>query len=58
MSPAGFAAGISHMVFHALAKINLFFVAGAIMIYAKLEYVDDMNGIAKKMPISMFSFLI
>lgn len=58
MTSNGFTAGMTHMLFHALAKINLFFIAGAIMIYDKLEYVDDMSGLAKKMPISMFSFLI
>ena len=54
----GFAASMTHMVFHAIMKINLFFVAGAIMIYAKKEYVSDVKGIAKKMPIEMLSFLI
>lgn len=58
MTSSGFSAGMTHMIFHALAKINLFFVAGAIMIYAKLENVDEMSGLAKKMPISMFSFLV
>ena len=58
MTAEGFAAGMQHMMFHAIAKINLFFVAGAIMIYANREYVQDMKGIAKKMPISMFAFLL
>lgn len=58
LSEDGFAAGLSHMLFHAIIKINLFFVAGAIMIYANREYVTDLQGIAKKMPISMFAFLV
>ena len=58
MTSSGFAAGMTHMVFHAIMKINLFFIAGAIMIYANKEYVDDMKGLAKKMPVEMFAFLI
>ena len=54
----GFAASLSHMLFHAIIKINLFFVAGSIMIYANKEYVNNMKGIAKKMSVSMFAFLI
>lgn len=58
MTRAGYVAGMAHMMFHANMKINLFFVAGAIMIYSHREYVYDMKGIAKKMPIAMFAFLV
>lgn len=58
MTRAGFVAGMTHMMFHAVIKINLFFIAGAIIIYSHREYVGDMKGIAKKMPISMFAFLV
>lgn len=58
LTTEGFAAGLMHMMFHALIKINLFFAAGSIMIYAGKEYVQDVKGIAKKMPVTMFSFLI
>ena len=58
MTKSGFEAGMTHMMFHAIIKINLFFVAGAIIIYSHKEYVDDMKGIAKKMPVAMFAFLI
>ena len=58
MTTEGYAAGMTHMLFHAIIKINLFFIAGAIIIYSGKEYVDDMKGIAKKMPLSMFTFLV
>ena len=58
MTRDGYAAGMTHMMFHAIIKINLFFIAGAIIIYSHREYVDDMKGIAKKMPIAMFAFLV
>ena len=54
----GFVAGILHMMFHAIIKINLFFATGSIMIYAGKEYIQDVKGIAKKMPITMFTFLV
>ena len=58
MTTDGYAAGMTHMLFHAIIKINLFFIAGAIMIYTKKEYVDDMKGIAKILPLPMFAFLV
>lgn len=58
LTTEGFVAGMTHMMFHALIKINLFFAAGSIMIYGKKEYVQDVKGIAKKMPVTMFTFLI
>ena len=58
MTPYGFEAGMTHMIFHAIIKINLFFATGSIMIYAGKEYVQDVKGIAKKMPVTMFTFLI
>ena len=58
LTTEGFAAGMTHMMFHAIIKINLFFAAGSIMIYGKKEYVQDVKGIAKKMPVTMFTFLI
>ena len=54
----GLAAGLTHMMFHAIIKINLFFAAGSMMIYGKSEYVSDVKGLSSKMPITSFSFLI
>ena len=58
MSESTFAAGLIHMIFHAIIKINLFFVAGNMIIYANVNNVDEVSGLSKKMPISMISFLI
>ncbi|MBR3288351.1 MAG: proton-conducting membrane transporter [Lachnospiraceae bacterium] len=58
MTREGYVAGMAHMLFHAIIKINLFFIAGAIIIYSGKEYVDDMKGIAKKLPLPMFAFLV
>ena len=58
MSPVGLAGGLLHMVFHAVIKISLFFCAGAILHHNRLEYVYDMEGLAKKMPVTCGVFLI
>lgn len=58
MTQEAFATGLTHMMFHAIIKINLFFVAGSMMIYADAKSVKDTQGLAKKMHITMISFLI
>jgi multicomponent Na+:H+ antiporter subunit D len=43
---------------HAAAKITLFFCAGAIYTAHHLTEVSQLNGIGRKMPITMLAFLI
>ena len=50
MTPMGFAAGLSHMVFHAFMKICSFFCAGAVMHQADRHYVHELDGFGRKMP--------
>ncbi len=58
MTPAGLAAGMAHMLFHGLTKICSFFCTGAIMHQTGKEYVSEMNGLGKKMPITFTCFTI
>lgn len=58
MSPAGLAGGLLHMVFHAVIKISLFFCAGAILHHNRLEYVYEMEGLARKMPVTCAAFTL
>ncbi len=58
MSPLGLLAALAHMVFHAVMKISSFFCAGAVMEYAKLNYVHQLSGLAKKMPFTFTCFTI
>ena len=58
MNPAGLAGGLLHMIYHAAVKISLFFCAGAILHRNRLEYVYDMEGLAKKMPVTCGCFLL
>lgn len=50
-TPAGMAAALLHMIYHAVIKITLFFGAGAILYQTHKEYMYEIGGLAKKMPI-------
>jgi multicomponent Na+:H+ antiporter subunit D len=43
---------------HAVGKITLFFCAGAIYVAHHLTEVSEMRGIGRRMPITMFAFLV
>lgn len=58
MSPLGLLAGISHLVFHAVMKIGSFFSAGAVLHQSKKEYIDELDGLAYKMPLVFTVFTI
>lgn len=58
MSPEGFSAGMLHLAAHAVAKITLFYCAGAILYKTGKEYVWELAGIGRKMPVTMAAFLI
>jgi multicomponent Na+:H+ antiporter subunit D len=46
------------MAMHAAGKITLFFCAGAIYTAHHLTDVSEMTGIGRKMPLTMFAFLV
>jgi multicomponent Na+:H+ antiporter subunit D len=50
--------GLLHIVNHAMMKITLFFCAGAIYVNTHIEKVSELDGIGKKMPITMLAFTI
>lgn len=54
LTPEGLVGGLTHMVGHALMKINLFFCAGAILYKTHREYLFDMRGIGLGMPRTLF----
>lgn len=59
MTKESMVGGLLHMVFHAFIKITLFFTAGAVLHNNHLEYIDDMEGLSHKMPITcgVFTFM-
>ncbi|MCW8885793.1 MAG: proton-conducting transporter membrane subunit [Motiliproteus sp.] len=47
-----------HIVMHAFAKITLFFCAGAILVAVHKTDVSQLNGLGRRMPLTMAAFLI
>ena len=58
MSTAGLTAALSHMVYHAVIKITLFFCAGAVLCRTHKEYVKELNGLGHKMPVTFAAFTV
>ncbi|MEG2221346.1 MAG: proton-conducting transporter membrane subunit [Oscillospiraceae bacterium] len=58
MTPAGLAGGLTHMVYHAVIKITLFFCAGAVLYKTGREYVYDLEGYGKAMPVVFGAFTV
>ncbi|CAN5786840.1 monovalent cation/H+ antiporter subunit D family protein [soil metagenome] len=58
ITPFGLTGSVMHMVNHGLAKITLFFCAGAIYATAHLENVSDLRGLGKRMPWTFTAFTI
>lgn len=58
MSKAGLIAAFCHLIFHAFMKISAFFGVGTIMQRTDKNYVDEINGIGKSMPLVMICFTI
>ena len=58
MSPAGMVGSLSHMVIHGVTKITLFYCAGAILVRTGKEYVQDVRGYGKLMPVTCAAFVV
>lgn len=58
MSPDGLTGALTHMVVHGVVKITLFFCAGAVLYKTGLEYIHDMRGLGKRMPVTFACFVL
>jgi multicomponent Na+:H+ antiporter subunit D len=58
LSPLGMTGSVFHLANHGLAKITLFFCAGAIYSTAHLENISDLKGLGWKMPWTFGAFTI
>lgn len=58
MTPLGFTAALSHMIYHAVIKITLFFCAGAVLHKTHREYVRELDGLGRKMPVTFAAFTL
>ena len=54
----GLIAAFMHMAFHAEMKILAFFAAGAVMHKTGKEYIFEMDGMAKRMPVTFACFTV
>ena len=58
MSPAGLAAALVHMVVHAVMKISSFFCAGAVLHQTGKNYIYELDGLGRQMPVVFTAFFI
>ena len=58
LAPAGLTGGLLQIVTHAFGKTTLFFCVGAIFVASAKTRVSELNGIGKKMPITMAAFTV
>ena len=58
MTPAGMTGSLSHLIFHGVMKITLFYCAGAILVRTEQEYVQDLRGFSKAMPFTCCVLMI
>jgi multicomponent Na+:H+ antiporter subunit D len=58
LTPVSVTAAALHIVAHALGKITLFFAAGAIYTAAHRTEVSQLDGIGRRMPLTMTAFAI
>lgn len=50
MTPLGLVGALSHMVFHAFMKILSFLCAGAVIVCSGKKYVNELDGLGRRMP--------
>lgn len=58
LAPAAQTGGVAHIGIHAFSKITLFFAAGAIYVAHHKTLVSQLDGLARRMPITMTAFAI
>jgi multicomponent Na+:H+ antiporter subunit D len=55
---AGWTGGLYHLANHAALKITLFFCAGALYVHARVDRVSQLDGIGRRMPVTMGAFAL
>lgn len=51
MTPMGLVGAMSHMICHAIMKICAFFCAGAVICKTERQYIHQLDGMGRKMPL-------
>ncbi len=57
-STAALAGAIFHIAAHGVMKITMFFCAGAIYVRTHLDQIKDLDGVGRRMPITMGAFAL
>lgn len=58
LGPAGYTAGLFHLMTHAFFKANLFLGSGSVIHGTGTQDIREMGGLAKKMPYTYWTFVI
>ena len=58
VSQTGVTGGMAHVFNHAIIKACLFFAVGAIVYRTGIVKIEEMAGIGRRMPLTMFAFVI
>ncbi|MCC5952571.1 MAG: monovalent cation/H+ antiporter subunit D family protein [Acidimicrobiia bacterium] len=58
LSATAWTGGLLHIVNHAALKITLFFCAGTLYVHAHYDRVSQLDGIGRRMPITMAAFAL
>ena len=58
MTSGGLIAAFTHMLFHSVIKICAFFAAGAVLHKTEKEYVSELEGIGRQMPVTFACFTV
>lgn len=58
LAPSAFLGAVFYLVAHAVMKITLFFCAGAIYVRTHCTKVSELDGIGRRMPVTMAAFTI
>lgn len=58
LNEVAFSGALLHIYFHSFIKNALFICAGAIIVKAGVTNVDELRGIGKRMPVTMWCFTI
>ncbi|WP_408958012.1 proton-conducting transporter membrane subunit [Natrinema sp. 74] len=58
LHPYAIVGALFHIPAHAFAKLTLFFCAGSIHVETHTDYISEMAGIGKRMPLTMAAFTV
>lgn len=58
LNPATVTGGLIHIINHAVLKITLFFCAGMIITVTGKKNLNELNGVGRQMPLTMFAFAV